>query len=240
MPKGMLLNEENMKLTTLLLAASLFTLSALQLSAGTRIDNVVMDVDSRGRASAEITNISDQRMGYVLTPYEWKIDEGEDIFSETKQFMALPPTFQLGPGETITVRVGFRNPTPAKVERTFRLSVREVPNETAEQGLTFAYNHMLPVYVAPTGGRQPSNIEWSLILREGSWYVRAENKGNSRAVLKSLSVDGKQVATSSKATILAQSWREYAVPSSAESNGRSELAYEFLGGMRGSLTVDAK
>jgi fimbrial chaperone protein len=227
-----------MKILTLLLAAVIAAFTADKGVASTRIDNVVMEVDARGRATTEITNIGEAPIGYVLTPYEWTIEDGEDLYTETQQFMAVPPTFQLAPGQTMTVRVGFRNPTPARFERTFRLSVREVPTVTADEGLSFAYNHMLPVYVAPVGGREPTDVRWSLVQRGGAWFVRALNNGNSRAVVRRLVVGGVEVSTGSNATILARSWREYSVPAPAVRGGSATLEYEFTNGGSDTVTVN--
>jgi P pilus assembly chaperone PapD len=229
-----------MRALALLVIAVATAFTAPRVDASTRIDNVIMEVDPKGRAVTEITNIGDAPMGYVLTPYEWVLEDGEDVYKETKQFMAIPPTFQLAPGQTITVRVGFRNPTPARVERTFRLSVREVPTETAEEGLALAYEHMLPVYIAPAGGREPTNIEWGVTQRDGSWYVRADNKGNTRAVISQLVAGGQEVPTRSQATVLARSWREYAIPSSAITNGAVTLDYQFKSGSPKTVTVRSR
>lgn len=229
-----------MKILTLFMAAFLAALPAFPGHASTSINNVVMEVDSRGRATAEVTNIGEAPIGYVLTPYEWTIEDGEDLYTETRQFMAVPPTFQLAPGQTMTVRVGFRNPTPARAERTFRLSVREVPTVTAEEGLSFAYNHMLPVYVAPVGGREPTNVRFSLVQRGGAWFVRALNEGNARAVVRRLVVGGSEIPTSAKATILARSWREYPVPASAINGSSATLQYEFSNGGADTITVNRK
>lgn len=229
-----------MKYLIFVMAAFFAALSADTGFASTSINNVVMEVDSGGRATTEITNIGEDPIGYTLTPYDWTIEDGEDIYTETSQFMAVPPTFQLAPGQTMTVRVGFRNPTPARAERTFRLSVREVPTVTAEEGLSFAYNHMLPVYVAPVGGREPTNVRFSLVQRGGAWFLRALNEGNARAVVRSLVVGGSEIPTSSKATILARSWREYAVPASSVSNGSVTLQYDFSNGGAETITVNQR
>jgi fimbrial chaperone protein len=229
-----------MKFLTFVLATVLVAISPVEGAASSRINNVVMEVDPSGRTTTEITNIGEAPMGYVLTPYEWVIEDGEDVYTETKQFMAVPPTFQLAPGQTITVRVGFRNPTPARFERTYRLSVREVPTQTAEEGLAFAYNHMLPVYVAPAGGREPINVDWSLVQRDGGWFVRAENMGNTRAVVRRLVVGGEEIRTSARATILARSWREYAVPASAVRGGSAELEFDFTNGGSRKVTVTTR
>jgi fimbrial chaperone protein len=223
-----------------LLAAVIMASAPLSMRASTAINNVVMEVDSRGRTTTEITNIGTTPIGYVLTSYEWLIDAGEDVYTETRQFLAVPPSFQLAPGETMTVRVGFRNPAPSRIERTFRLSVREVPTVTAEEGLSFAYNHMLPVYIAPAGGRAPVTVSWSLVQRDGAWFVRVQNEGNSRTVMRRLVVGGSEIATSSKATVLAQSWREYPVPASAVSAGSAELDYEFTNGAQDTITVTTR
>lgn len=226
-----------MKFLIIFLATFLATLPAVRGFAGSSINNVVMEIDSRGRATTEITNIGEVPLGYVLTPYDWTVENGEDLYIETTQFMAVPPTFQLAPGQTMTVRVGFRNPTPARVERTFRLSVREVPSIIAEEGLSFAYNHMLPVYVGPVGGREPTNVRFSLIQRDGSVFLRALNQGNSRAVVRRLVIGDVELPTSSKATVLARSWRDYPVPSSAFDGNTAQLKYEFSNGGSDTITV---
>lgn len=227
-----------MKIKTTLVAIFILAFSGVKSPASTRIDNVVVEMDSRGRATVEVTNIGTSPMGYVLTPYEWVIEEGADVYMDTQQFIAVPPNFQLASGETMTVRIGFRNATPSQFERTFRLSVREVPTVTADEGLAFAYNHMLPVYIAPIGGRQPTNVAWSLVERDGDWFVRARNDGNSRAVVRRLVVGDVEVPTSADATILAGSWREYAIPESAVSSGAATLQYEFINGGSETITVN--
>lgn len=205
--------------------------------AGTAIDNVVMEVRSDGRATVEVTNTGPAPMGYVVTPFDWTVEDGEDVYTETQSFMAVPPTFQLAPGQTMTVRVGFRNPSPSQIERSFRLSIREVPTETAEEGLTFAYNHFLPVYIAPVGGREPINVRWSLVQDNGDWFLRAINEGNSRAVVRRLRVGNVELPTRAAATILARSWREYPLPASAFSAGSVRLQYEFTNGSSGAITL---
>lgn len=205
--------------------------------AGTRIDNVVLEVDPRGRAMLTVTNIGSSPLGYVLTPYEWEVENGEDVYRETSQFMAVPPTFQLAPDQSMTVRVGFRNPTPARTERTFRLSVQEVPTVTGEEGLAFAFNHFLPVYIAPTGGRQPAALNWSINQRDGQLFIRATNQNNSRAVLRTLIVNNTEIPTSARATVHAQNWREFPIPSNVSTTGQIVLEYELATGQRNQITI---
>lgn len=198
--------------------------------AGTRIDNVVMLVDPSGRAVTDVTNIGDTPIGYVLTALRWSVVDGEDVLEPTNEFMAVPPSFQLQPGETRTVRVGFRNPTPSRLERTFRLSVREVPPVIEGEGIALAYDHRLPVFIAPQGGAEPRNIRWSISGGE----LRAENLSNSRAGILGVELmrDGEPMAvveTRARAMILAQTWRSYPLPISVGSGDQVELRVRYMG-----------
>lgn len=223
------------------LAVSLVAVLALGTAtdAGTRIDNVVMEVDSGGRATTEVTNIGDVPLGYVLTPYEWTVEDGEDVYRETGQFMAVPPSFQLAPGQSMTVRVGLRNATPAQIERTWRLSVREVPTQTAEEGLSLAFNHMLPVYIAPRGGVQPPNLAWSLLRDGQGWAVRVTNDGNRRQVIERLTVGGQVIETRARSTVLANSWRQFRVADADVRSGSVQLEVRYLSGGTESLSLRA-
>ena len=230
-----------MKLLLALLVAFGFAFGAVDpVNAGSRIDNVVIEVDDRGRAVTVVENMGDAPMGYVLTPFEWSVENGEDVYKDTRQFMAVPPSFQLAPGEKKTVRVGFRNPTPSRNERTFRLSIREVPPTTEGEGLAFVFNHMLPVYVAPQGGAQPLSVDYWLVETNGGWALRISNTGNRRAVIQGLRVGDATIPTNSQASILAGTWRQYDLPAGAVRAGQAEFEIVFLDGNRISATARSR
>jgi P pilus assembly chaperone PapD len=201
------------------------------------IDNVILRIDDNGRSSFTVTNRADEAIGYDLTPLRWSINDGEDIYSETSEFIAVPPSFRLDAGETMTVRVGFRNPQPQPIERAYRLSVREVVDQTTDEGVSFAFEHMLAAYVKPAGGREPSQVDWSLRRRDDVWEVQAENVGNARAVVQEIYLNGERVQLEGNPTILAKTWRAYPVPASLINGESIVLDYKLKGGVAGETTI---
>lgn len=220
--------------------AALVYLTPAVAEAGTRIDNVVMNVDQSGRALAEVTNIGNAPLGYVVRAYRWSVVNGEDVLEPTQDFMAVPPSFQLAPGQSRQVRVGFRNPRPSPLERTYRLAVREVPTVTEGEGIALAYEHRLPVYIEPQGGAQPRNLRWSLAGQN----LRVENLGNRRAVIERVTilrngVPAQVIETRARATVLAQTWRQYPLPAGAVSGGSVQIRVHHLGSGSEDLIVNA-
>ena len=195
--------------------AALLLLVTLPCLAGSRVDPVVLEIDARGRGQTTITNITTAPLGFEVTPLDWKVIDGEDELTPSEAFVATPPSFQLEPGESRTVRVGFRNQASSPVERAYRLSVREIPQTTLAEGLTFVFNHMLPAYIAPA-----SRIVGAVFKARGKaaearvMVVRVENSGNKRESVRSISVTpaggaAQTFTLNERNTVLAQNWREW-------------------------------
>lgn len=213
-----------------------FLLAATASAANTEISNVILLVDEGGRSSFTVTNQSQSVTTYELTAYDWRVRNGKDAYEQTSEFVAIPPAFSLNPGASRVVRVGFRDPRPQPIERTFRLSVREVPDETGADGVSFAFEHMLAVYVEPAGGREPAQLAWSMQQLDAQWFVRVENNGNSRAVLERVSLDGDPIDLSSTRTILPRTWRQYNLPQSIAASAEV-LRFDLKDGTSGQVTL---
>ncbi len=182
--------------------------------AGSRISNVILEVDQDGRGLTEITNLDAAPLGYVVTPLSWKIIDGRDVYEKTSDFIAIPPSFQLGPNETKAVRVGFRKSSRSEIERTYRLSIREVPSTIGSEGVALVYDHLVPVFIAPAAKVALSELHCSVRKGEdGSRHLKIENSGNRRTTIRAIRLkrEGKIVfdATSNQwSAILAKTWRE--------------------------------
>lgn len=211
--------------------------------AGSRISNVILEIDSQGRGITEITNIGQEPLGYVVEALSWQVIDGEDRYEPTSDFMAVPPNFRLGPGQSRIVRVGFRKPQPQPVERAYRLAVQEVPPETGEAGVALVYRHLLAVFIAPAGGARPQSLEWSLSPGPGDdWRLRVTNTGNRRVSIRDVRVPqgkGEPVSVGSDrwSTVLAQTWRELRVPASLVNRAGVDLEVQYANASVKKVTV---
>lgn len=200
------------------LAAVFAVAVALPASAGSRISNVILDLDARGRGATTVTNIDQRPLGFVVTPLAWRVENGEDSYGPTEEFIAVPPSFQLEPGESKTVRVGFRRRLQSDREQTFRLSIREVPPETEGEGIAMAFEHLLPVYVAPDVRVVRHELQAAIAEASGERHLRISNVGNRRATLRAVLVrsaegnDRARLDVRQRSTVLAGSWREWPLP----------------------------
>ncbi len=207
----MLLSNLHTRRSSWLLLLLLWVASA---SAGSRISNVILEIDKDGRGLTEITNLDGASLGYEVTPLSWKIVDGKDVYEKTSDFIAVPPSFQLAPNQTKVVRVGFRKNIPSEIERTYRLSIREVPSTTGSEGVALVYNHMMPVFIAPSAKVALHELRGS-ISRDaaGKQLLRIENIGNRRCTIRTIKLmrDGNTLLDLTSglwSAVLAKTWRE--------------------------------
>lgn len=206
------------------IVASLLLVLAIDVApvqASASITPVVLEIDARGRGALRVTNKRDRSVTYQLTPLNWDVVDGKDLYQPSNDFIASPPSFTLKPRQTREIRVGFRNPAQAAVERAYRLVVEEVPFETAsaDQGLNInlRMRYVLPVYIAPAAA-PTADIVWSVRRQGGSAIVKAENRGNRRFVVRELGFNADAAsagapthALAEPQSVLAQSWREWTI-----------------------------
>ncbi len=82
-------------------------------------------------------------------------------------------------GTSRTVRVALRDVSPLDRERTYRMTVTQVPDKTVARGLQFIYQFSVPLFVAPSGAAQ-TKLGWSAKLdrRKNRIAVAVANEGN--------------------------------------------------------------
>jgi fimbrial chaperone protein len=153
-------------------AASSFGLAPLGLSISSR--------ESSGSIVAQ--NNGDDTIVLQVKTLRWTQREGKDVREETRDLLANPPIFKLGPGEQQLVRFAQRTGAPAEYELAYRAIFTEVPPEVEPQS-SAAFRISLamdvPVYVEPVARveAQPA-IRWRAERSANGLQVFAENPGN--------------------------------------------------------------
>jgi len=191
-------------------------------AANSTIVPVIIDIPVSGRTIVKVTNNRDRPVMYQIAAKTWQVIDGKDRYETTEDFIASPPLFTLDAAATQEVRIGMRNPVPAPLERAYRLVVAEVPRVRAagEEGsaVEFAFQYLLPVYVASADRNAKAELHWSLQAAGDAVMLRAENGGQKRVALTALSLFTDRLAAGEPdwkvkelTTVLAGTWREWRI-----------------------------
>ena len=73
-----------------------------------------------------IVNHGNEPIAMQVEALAWKQDGGLDLHSETEAVLAVPPLFELEPGETQLIRVGLLVPRDPLEEAAYRLVLTEL------------------------------------------------------------------------------------------------------------------
>lgn len=187
-------------LAVLLLAAP----SAL--AANFNVSPIRLEFTPDQRALAvTLTNNDDRPVVVQASGFVWVQKESKDELIPTNDLVISPPLVEIGAKGTQVIRVGRRaSVTAGAVEKTYRLKLLEVipAEEAKKQGLHFALEISMPVFIAPRlsgDARAAANLEWAATnTPAGELIVSLRNSGNRRTQALNLVVEdakGKQVAS---------------------------------------------
>lgn len=116
-----------------------------------------------------------------LEMVSWSQQDGEDVYTSTRDVLATPPIFTVPAGGSQVVRVGTRRPPDAQRELTYRLFLQEVPPSPKPdfQGLQIALRIGVPVFVLPAVAAKPV-LRWQANRTpEGGLKLSLANSGNA-------------------------------------------------------------
>ena len=163
-------------------AAATFGLTPMRVELSAAAPTAVVTVNNSGDAPVTIQ----------VQAYAWTQVDGEDVYSDTREFIVSPPIFTIAPGAAQVVRVALRGKPPEDREQPYRLMFREVPQaeESAADSALFhiALNMNIPMYVAPPRAVAPK-AAWSLDTgKDGGTRVKVANDGTANLRLAPLAV----------------------------------------------------
>lgn len=108
-----------------------------------------------------------------IQPYLWKNSASPDDLRPTEDILAVPPIFEIGPGDEQVIRVALRKPNDSRREQTYRMLISEVPSEVDDTaGVQVNFRVNMPIFVAPTGARP-----------EPQWRLEPDPDGVAELVL---------------------------------------------------------
>ncbi len=154
--------------------------SALSLAGSYSVHPVTLGLSAAQPATTlKVRNREQSPVTLQLTTRKWSQTGGEDLLSNTRDIIAVPPSFTIAPGDEQIVRIGLRQVEPLVLEQAYRVILQEIPGASSHGGgLQFALNMSLPLFVRPPQAPKPE-LEW-LVQRaaDGRVALSVENRGN--------------------------------------------------------------
>ncbi len=171
--------------------------------------------------SVTVTNNGQEKVAMQVEALAWSQDgEGQTQLSVTDAVLAVPPIFELAPGESQLIRVGLLRANQSIAELPFRLLLTELAAPLSGQGptgLKMRTRVSLPVFVKPLGLVSADLMVEGFTLTDGEVRLRLLNSGHAHARLERLELlDQGQtdtaIAKDLAAYILPGASREFRIP----------------------------
>ena len=144
---------------------------------------------SADKSSALIVlkNASVKPLRFEINVFTWSEDErGQMTLAPTTDVTLFPKLVDLGPGASRNIRIGLGTGVVGDSERSYRLFVEELPDQTtaAPNAVAIRTKVGIPVFVRPVKPSRSATVE-SVTVEGGKVLTRVRNTGNLH-----LSVDG--------------------------------------------------
>ena len=99
-----------------------------------------------------------------LEALKWSKEEGEDVFTSTRELIVSPPIFTIPAGGSQLIRVGLRGAPDAQRELTYRIIMQELPPppDPDFNGTKMLMRVSLPVFVLPKVAAKPV-LRWQAV-----------------------------------------------------------------------------
>jgi fimbrial chaperone protein len=154
-----------------------------------------------------VTNESDSELRLQVEIFAWEQRaDGETLLQPTKDVLVFPPLLTIAAHEVKRIRVGATVP-PAAAEKSYRLTVQELPNEAAEgaAAVKMLTKISIPVFLQPGPVKAQGRIE-AEELRNGTLAVRVRNTGTRRFILGEVDAQGLDSAGKTVFDVKAAGW----------------------------------
>jgi len=143
--------------------------------------------------NVNIVNHADEPIAMQVEAFAWQQDGGLDLHSETGAVLAVPPIFELAPGETQLIRIGLLVPRDPLEEAAYRLVLTELKPpvvSTDSRGLRMRTRVSIPVFVSPEAEPRATLDLDSFVTIDGMAHFRLYNHGNTHVRLERLQLLG--------------------------------------------------
>jgi fimbrial chaperone protein len=206
-----------------LLGATLLALvfNATAQAASLSVSPILVTLDEKKHSAAlTLKNESNEARVIQTELLGWTQENGENIYTPTRDILVNPPIATLQPGQSQVIRLGLNRKADKTKELTYRLYISEVPPPHKEgfTGLRIALRLGIAVFVPPKA-KPIDKLDWKAARSpEGALQLTLRNSGNRHMRLTSLKVrdpgNGQQLAEwqPSPTTLLAGQSRQISLP----------------------------
>ncbi|QOY92696.1 molecular chaperone [Massilia sp. UMI-21] len=151
-------------------------------------------------AGITLQNFGDQPLYGQVRVFTWDQKDGEEVLLPATEVVASPPIIEVAARASQTVRLVRRDGQPPAREQTYRILIDEIPRlEPGASGVAIRLQYSVPVFVLPSDVTLAPRLAWSLLKRDGAWFLRARNDGGMHAQIGATTVRtaaGKEIALS--------------------------------------------
>jgi fimbrial chaperone protein len=170
-----------------------------------------------------VRNTGTEPMSVQLEVMSWSQQDGEDVFTATREVLANPPIFTVPPSGSQLIRAGLRRAPDARRELTYRIFLQELPPPPSPDfnGAKMLMRVSLPVFVLPEVAAQPA-LRWQAArTSDGALKISLTNIGNAHVQIAnfSLSLPGSAqpwITQQSSTYVLHRQSRDWLLPAHAE------------------------
>lgn len=166
-----------------LLAASCLALLVPRaaLAGNWRVTPIKLFFNAQNRSEViTVTNDGDQALTLEVSAARWTQDEtGQDVYQPASDLVFFPRQLSVEPHSERVIRAGIKVPAAGQ-EKTYRLFIREIPDQRAKSANTvaIAIQFGVPVFVAPLHEEVKGAVA-EATLKDGRVDFTVQNLGNS-------------------------------------------------------------
>ena len=137
--------------------------------------------DKQKMSSLTVRNDGAEPVPMQLEVLNWSKEEGNDVFTPTRELIVNPPIFTIPAGGSQLIRVGLRRAPDAQRELIYRIFLQELPPPPSPEfnGTKMLMRVSLPVFVLPKVAAKPV-LRWQAVrTSDGSLKISLTNDGNA-------------------------------------------------------------
>lgn len=151
------------------------------------VSPIKLNLDSQGEiGDITVKNTKKVPVSYQLQAFLWHDAQNFEALEPTDDLLAVPPIFEIQPGEQQLVRIATRRPLDLTSEQAYRAVISEVRSEVKlKQGVNFNFQVSLPIFVTPKNAR--GNPIWYIEHNESNKVqLVLENQGDAHLQLQKI------------------------------------------------------
>ena len=146
--------------------------------------------DKQKMGTLTVRNNGAEPVSMQLEVLNWSQEEGNGVFTPTRELIVNPPIFTIPAGGSQLIRVGLRRAPDAQRELNYRIFLQELPPPPNPDfnGTKMLMRVSLPVFVLPKVTAKPV-LRWHAVrTSDGALKISLTNNGNAHIQIANFSL----------------------------------------------------